>query len=74
MPPETENRIEFMLGQMDSKLDDLVSRAKEDRESNEKRYESHDTRISKLESWRWRIVGALAALSALGAGVAKALS
>ena len=54
--------LQFMLGAMNEKLDQLVKRANEDREKSSELEE----RLSKLETWRWLMTGAATA----GGGVA----
>lgn len=57
---------EYLLGQMNAKLDTLITRSNEDRETISKL----DARVQKLEAWRWTMIGAAVA----GGGTAGWLS
>lgn len=65
MPPENMDKILYLLGEMNAKLDALTSQAKDDREAIGKLSE----RVSALEAWKWRITGAVLAAGG-GTGVA----
>lgn len=62
----TNTNNEYLLGQMNAKLDTLLTRSNEDRATILKL----DERVVKLESWRWTMIGAAVA----GGGTAGWLS
>lgn len=66
MPPD----IQFMLGEMNAKLDTLVRGRDEDRKEVEKLRD----RISDLEAFKWKVLGAAAALGGLGGVFSKVLT
>ena len=58
MPPD----IQFMLGEMNAKLDTLARGRDEDRKTVEKLREQ----IERLEAFKWRLLGAAAAIGGFG--------
>lgn len=66
MPPDT---TEFLLGEMNAKLDTLIARANEDRITIEKL----SGRVQKLEAWRWTIIGAASAAGGAVSFITKVL-
>jgi hypothetical protein len=63
MPPETQ----FLLGEMNAKLDTLIRRTEEDRKKMQDEVAKLSARVETLEKWRWMIAGAAGALGG-GAG------
>jgi hypothetical protein len=67
MPPDT---TEYLLGEMNAKLDTLIARSAEDRITIEKL----TTRVAKLEAWRWLIVGGASAAGGFVSLLVRAIS
>lgn len=54
MPPD----LQYLLGEMNAKLDTLIQRTNEDRKASERL----EQRVTKLEALRWTLFGAASAL------------
>jgi hypothetical protein len=59
VPPD----LQFMLGEMNAKLDTLIQRTNEDRKTTARL----EARVARLEAWRWVLTGAATMLGG-GAG------
>lgn len=70
MPPD----MQFLLGEMNSKLDTLIKRADEDRNATQEKLKTLTDRVQKLEMWRWLMAGAAAALGGGASFLTKLVS
>jgi hypothetical protein len=71
MPPDhTADTDGYLLGQMNAKLDTLIQRSHEDRETIVKL----TSRVERLEAWRWMLIGAATAAGSAASLITKAIS
>lgn len=69
MPPTDQ----FMLGEMNAKLDTLVRRSEEDRKFYADALKTLAKRVDELEAFRWKVLGAACALGTVGGLLVKFL-
>ena len=62
--------IQLLLGRMDAKLDELMRRSAEDRKTVERLQD----RVTQLEAFRWKLLGAASVLGGIGGLMTKALA
>ena len=62
--------IQLLLGRMDAKLDELMRRSAEDRKTIERLQD----RVTQLEAFRWKLLGAASVLGGIGGLMTKALA